>query len=122
MLQENNKSPNRNKFATPKSPSRKTKSRLAKANLNKTSYNDLNERNRLVGVGERPESIVGNDNNTTNQLISQSMSQQYFGMQKQSLGKCNLSKLTFCLALSILKAGYILLLLSCICYSVEKVW
>lgn len=90
MLQENNKSPNRNKFATPKSPSRKTKSRLAKANLNKTSYNDLNERNRLVGVGERPESIVGNDNNTTNQLISQSMSQQYLGMQKQSLGKFEL--------------------------------
>ncbi|XP_046659602.1 cell division cycle protein 27 homolog [Homalodisca vitripennis] len=79
-VKENNKSPNRNKFATPKSPSRKTKSRLAKANLNKNF--ELNERNRLGVVGERPESIVGGDNG---QLTSQAMSQQYLGMQKQSI-------------------------------------
>ncbi|XP_015183720.1 PREDICTED: cell division cycle protein 27 homolog isoform X5 [Polistes dominula] len=45
-VKENNKSPNRNKFATPKSPSRKAKARLSKTNLNKTNFNDLNERNR----------------------------------------------------------------------------
>ncbi|KAI4472840.1 hypothetical protein M0802_016479, partial [Mischocyttarus mexicanus] len=45
-VKENNKSPNRNKFATPKSPSRKAKARLSKTNLNKSNFNDLNERNR----------------------------------------------------------------------------
>ncbi|KAK2588331.1 hypothetical protein KPH14_004348 [Odynerus spinipes] len=45
-VKENNKSPNRNKFATPKSPSRKAKARLSKTNLNKTNFNELNERNR----------------------------------------------------------------------------
>ncbi|KAF4522886.1 hypothetical protein B566_EDAN012940 [Ephemera danica] len=48
--QENNKSPNRNKFVTPKSPSRKSKSKLAKtSNLSSkgnTNYDELNEKNR----------------------------------------------------------------------------
>ncbi|XP_054285805.1 cell division cycle protein 27 homolog isoform X1 [Macrosteles quadrilineatus] len=83
-VKENNKSPNRNKFATPKSPSRKTKSsRLAKANLNKTNFQDLNERNRLGVVGERPESIVGDNSNS--QMNCATMTQQYLGMQKQSI-------------------------------------
>ncbi|KOX68019.1 Cell division cycle protein 27 like protein [Melipona quadrifasciata] len=47
-VKENNKSPNRNKFATPKSPSRKTKARLSKTNLNKANFNELNERNRIT--------------------------------------------------------------------------
>ncbi|XP_012055231.1 PREDICTED: cell division cycle protein 27 homolog [Atta cephalotes] len=55
-VKENNKSPNRNKFATPKSPSRKTKARLAKANLNKTNFNELNERNR--NEKEKSETIT----------------------------------------------------------------
>ncbi|XP_066584032.1 cell division cycle protein 27 homolog isoform X2 [Prorops nasuta] len=45
-VKENNKSPNRNKFATPKSPSRKTKARISKTNLNKANFNELNERNK----------------------------------------------------------------------------
>ncbi|XP_077281606.1 cell division cycle protein 27 [Temnothorax americanus] len=55
-VKENNKSPNRNKFATPKSPSRKTKARLAKANLNKANFNELNERNR--NEKEKSETIT----------------------------------------------------------------
>ncbi|XP_032689965.1 cell division cycle protein 27 homolog [Odontomachus brunneus] len=54
-VKENNKSPNRNKFATPKSPSRKTKARLAKTNLNKTNF-ELNERNR--NEKEKSETIT----------------------------------------------------------------
>lgn len=56
LYQENNKSPNRNKFATPKSPSRKTKARLSKTNLNKANFNELNERNR--NEKEKTETIT----------------------------------------------------------------
>ncbi|XP_017883914.1 cell division cycle protein 27 homolog isoform X3 [Ceratina calcarata] len=55
-VKENNKSPNRNKFATPKSPSRKTKTRLSKTNLNKANFNELNERNR--NEKEKSETIT----------------------------------------------------------------
>nr|CAD7438158.1 unnamed protein product [Timema bartmani] len=58
-VKENNKSPNRNKFVTPKSPSRKTKSRSSKTNLNKASFSDLNERNR--SDKERSETITSSD-------------------------------------------------------------
>jgi hypothetical protein len=87
FFQENNKSPNRNKFATPKSPSRKTKARLAKTNLNKTSFNELNERNR--NEKEKSETItsekaVANANalNTQNSNIHSGIT-----LQKQSAGK-----------------------------------
>ncbi|KAH0954146.1 hypothetical protein HN011_012141 [Eciton burchellii] len=83
-VKENNKSPNRNKFATPKSPSRKTKARLAKTNLNKTSFNELNERNR--NEKEKSETItsekaVANANalNTQNSNIHSGIT-----LQKQS--------------------------------------
>ncbi|XP_031830400.1 cell division cycle protein 27 isoform X2 [Nomia melanderi] len=55
-VKENNKSPNRNKFATPKSPSRKTKARLSKTNLSKANLNELNERNR--NEKEKSETIT----------------------------------------------------------------
>ncbi|XP_011338438.1 cell division cycle protein 27 homolog isoform X2 [Ooceraea biroi] len=83
-VKENNKSPNRNKFATPKSPSRKTKARLAKTNLNKTNFNELNERNR--SEKEKSETItsekaVANANalNTQNSNIHSGIA-----LQKQS--------------------------------------
>lgn len=59
-VKENNKSPNRNKFQTPKSPSRKNNKRLAKANLNKNSYCELNARNR--SEKERTETITSAEN------------------------------------------------------------
>lgn len=75
-VKENNKSPNRNKFATPKSPSRKTKgNRLSKTNLNnKTNFNnDLNEKNRNVVVVDKEknetitsEKMLTATNNTLN--------------------------------------------------------
>lgn len=86
IFQENNKSPNRNKFATPKSPSRKTKARLAKTNLNKTNFNELNERNR--NEKEKSETItsekaVANANalNAQNNNIHSGIT-----LQKQSAG------------------------------------
>lgn len=46
FFQENNKSPNRNKFTTPKSPSRKTKTRISKSSNIRSNFNDLNEKNK----------------------------------------------------------------------------
>ncbi|CAH1366177.1 unnamed protein product [Tenebrio molitor] len=89
-VKENNKSPNRNKFATPKSPSRKTKQRITKCNLNKNSaYSELNTRNRLEK--EKSETITSTDtkiekgaisNNNSNSI--ESCVQQAVLMQKQS--------------------------------------
>ncbi|XP_046434803.1 cell division cycle protein 27 homolog [Neodiprion pinetum] len=68
-VKENNKSPNRNKFAPPKSPSRKPKARLSKTNLNKANFNELNERNR--NEKEKSETITSDrvisSTNTLNQ-------------------------------------------------------
>lgn len=60
-VKENNKSPSRNKFVTPKSPSRnKSNKRLAKANLNK-NYCEMNARNR----SEKTETITSAENKIT---------------------------------------------------------
>ncbi|XP_015119214.1 cell division cycle protein 27 homolog [Diachasma alloeum] len=69
-VKENNKSPNRNKFATPKSPSRKTKARLSKTNLNKTNFNELNERNR--SEKEKNETITSEKMVATTNALNQS--------------------------------------------------
>lgn len=84
-VKENNKSPNRNKFVTPKSPSRKTNKRIAKTNLNENSYSELNARNK--NEKERTETItsandkITNINNTTNN--SYNIQQQSVLIQKQ---------------------------------------
>lgn len=86
-VKENNKSPNRNKFATPKSPSRKTKQRISKCNLNKnSSYTDLNTRNKMEK--EKSETITSSEIKTEKSAISNSSTenciQQAVQMQKQS--------------------------------------
>lgn len=83
-VKENNKSPNRTKFVTPKSPSRKTKSRIAKANLNKTSFSDMNERNR--SEKERQETITSSDNKliSSSNIYGYNSTQHVFQLQKQS--------------------------------------
>ncbi|KAI5721495.1 hypothetical protein M8J77_021531 [Diaphorina citri] len=62
-VKENNKSPNRNnKFATPKSPSKKTKSKLSKSSNGKPVVTYDNERNLSSGGGgggETDQSIAG---------------------------------------------------------------
>lgn len=58
-VKENTKSPNRNKFATPKSPSRKTKQRITKCNLNKNSTYVENARNRMEK--EKSDSVSAAD-------------------------------------------------------------
>lgn len=55
-VKENSKSPN-HKFATPKSPSRKTKSRLAKQLTKAAHFAELNEKNRTAGI-DSPSTIV----------------------------------------------------------------
>ncbi|CAG2067748.1 unnamed protein product, partial [Timema podura] len=79
---ENNKSPNRNKFVTPKSPSRKTKSRSSKTNLNKASFSDLNERNR--SDKERSETITSSDSKLICNTSVQNVAQHALHLQKQS--------------------------------------
>ncbi|KYN06505.1 Cell division cycle protein 27 like protein [Cyphomyrmex costatus] len=81
IFQENNKSPNRNKFATPKSPSRKTKARLAKANLNKTNFNERNKNEKEKSETITSEKAVTNANalNAQNNNIHSSIT-----LQKQS--------------------------------------
>lgn len=86
-VKENNKSPNRSKFATPKSPSRKTKQRISKCNLNKnSSYTDLNTRNKMEK--EKSETITSSETKTEKSAISNSSTesciQQAMQMQKQS--------------------------------------
>lgn len=80
-VKENNKSPNRNKFATPKSPSRKTKQRLAKCNLNKNNaYTELNARNKLEK--EKTETVTSDSK--TNSIGVNNYVQQATNMQKHS--------------------------------------
>ncbi|KAK3908419.1 Cell division cycle protein 27-like protein [Frankliniella fusca] len=89
-VKENNKSPSRNKFVTPKSPSRKTKTRnMSKASLsNKSSFNELNERNKSSNVMEceKTETISSTDSkaNFNTSSASVNASQQALLLQKQS--------------------------------------
>ncbi|GFG36974.1 hypothetical protein Cfor_05395 [Coptotermes formosanus] len=83
-VKENNKSPSRNKFVTPKSPSGKSKSRISKTNRNKTSFSELNERNR--SEKEKSETITSSDLKiiSNNGGSMHSAVQQALQMQKQS--------------------------------------
>ncbi|XP_017772381.1 PREDICTED: cell division cycle protein 27 homolog [Nicrophorus vespilloides] len=84
-VKENNKSPNRNKFATPKSPSRKTKQRLAKCSLNDfNSYMDLNTKNRLKK--EKSETVTSAELKTNSAItnLSANSNSNATQLQKQS--------------------------------------
>lgn len=82
-VKENNKSPSRNKFVTPKSPSRKNNKRLAKQNLNKNSYCELNARNR--NDKEKSETITSAENKHANAMTinTSNIVQQTVMIQKQ---------------------------------------
>ncbi|XP_057652608.1 cell division cycle protein 27 homolog [Diorhabda carinulata] len=85
-VKENNKSPSRNKFATPKSPSRKTKQRIAKCNLNKnTNYSEMNTKNKIEK--EKNETVTSAADVKTEKsaiLNTEGCLQQVVNMQKQS--------------------------------------
>lgn len=84
-VKENNKSPNRNKFVTPKSPSRKTKQKINKCNINKTNTYTENVKNRLEK--EKAETIttsVESRNNSAISTNSNNPTQQAIMIQKQS--------------------------------------
>lgn len=84
-VKENNKSPNKNKFATPKSPLQKTKQRITKCNLNKNTFSELNTRNKIEK--EKMETITTNETKTDKSAISNNAEnclQQAMHMQKQS--------------------------------------
>lgn len=82
-VKENNKSPNRNKFVTPKSPSRKTNKRIAKTNLNENSYSELNARNR--NEKERTETITSADKITNNTVNTTTANNNYNALQQTVL-------------------------------------
>lgn len=82
-VKENNKSPNRSKFATPKSPSRKTKQRLAKCNLNDfNTYMDLNARNKMKK--EKSETVTSEtkSNNSVQLNVIQIQKQSAEGLMR----------------------------------------
>ncbi|KAJ8925028.1 hypothetical protein NQ315_001199 [Exocentrus adspersus] len=85
-VKENNKSPNRNKFATPKSPSRKTKQRISKCNLNKnSSYTELNTRNKMEK--EKSETVTSSETEKSAippSATAESCIEQAIQMQRQS--------------------------------------
>lgn len=93
-VKENNKSPNRNKFAAPKSPSRKTKQRLTKCSLNEfNNCMDLNARNKLrkdksetVTSTETKSTVITNSNNNNASANNNNVNQQVIAafIQKQS--------------------------------------
>ncbi|KAK4876511.1 hypothetical protein RN001_009017 [Aquatica leii] len=78
-VKENNKSPNRNKFVTPKSPSRKTKQRLTKCNINKTDTE--NAKNRMDK--EKNETVTSVDVKAS--AISLSLNQQAIKQSAEGL-------------------------------------
>ncbi|CAG9856673.1 unnamed protein product [Phyllotreta striolata] len=85
-VKENNKSPNRNKFVTPKSPSRKTKQRMAKCNLNENSgYSELNAKNK--NDKEKNETVTSADAKSEKNMMNNTAENfllQIVNMQKQS--------------------------------------
>lgn len=91
-VKENNKSPIINKFAAPRSPPRKTKSRVSKMNLANTALNEINDK-QIKNEKEKIETITSaatdikslNQNNGTLAAVnSQSMAQHILYMKKQS--------------------------------------
>ncbi|CAG9770507.1 unnamed protein product [Ceutorhynchus assimilis] len=93
-VKENNKSPTRNKFTTPKSPSRKTKQRLAKNINNKNNEcEELNTKNKVSKNLEKSETITSDTKNEKGAINQNSdhCIQQAIQSQKQSAeGLCNL--------------------------------
>lgn len=95
-VKENNKSPIINKFAAPRSPPRKTKSRVSKMNLANTALNEINDK-QIKNEKEKIETItsaatdmksLNQSNNSTTAapvLSSQAMAQQVLQMKKQSV-------------------------------------
>lgn len=68
-VKENNTSPNQNKFVTPKSPSKKTKQRLPKFNMNKNNFHEINTRN--LSKTEKSETITSESKNENLQKARQ---------------------------------------------------
>lgn len=84
-VKENNKSPHRNKFTTPKSPSRKTKARLTKTNLNKNNFKDLNE--KIRNEKEKSETITSEKAVANTNALNQTNSPKcVLTLQKQCAG------------------------------------
>lgn len=89
--QENNKSPNRNQFVTPKSPLRKSKANRVSKTNKALQYNELNEKNNR----ERSSLIESMTTAETNAIISNN-AQNLVILQKQSVGTyCYLSNYFF---------------------------
>lgn len=84
-VKENNKSANINKFAAPRSPTRRTK-RMTKMNLANTALNEINDKQQKIEK-EKIETITSADtkvliNNTIN--TAQNMAQEVLNMKRHS--------------------------------------
>lgn len=65
-VKENNKSATINKFATPRSPPRKTKQRITKMNLTNTALNELNnEKQSMLKLEKEKVETITSSNNTS---------------------------------------------------------
>ncbi|CAB0008762.1 unnamed protein product, partial [Nesidiocoris tenuis] len=89
-VKENTKSPSYNKFASPKSPSRKTKSRLAKQALTRSNCSELNDRNMRSNSLESPGGLIESPpilgSNCSN-VLCKSLADRSMTLQKNSLGE-----------------------------------
>ncbi|XP_050300558.1 cell division cycle protein 27 homolog [Anthonomus grandis grandis] len=84
-VKENNKSPSRNKFVTPKSPSKKSKQRLVKS-VNKNNHEELNANNENSSK-DKPATITSDakiEKNANHSSVHEDFVQQAVQMQKQS--------------------------------------
>lgn len=84
-VKENNKSANMNKFAQPRSPTRRTK-RMTKMNLNNTALNEINDKQQKIEK-EKIETVTSAEtkvliNNTIN--TAQNMAQEVLNMKRHS--------------------------------------
>lgn len=85
-VKENNTSPNQNKFATPKSPSKKTKQRMPKFNMNKINFHDINNRNlNKNDKKEKSETITSESRNEVSQRSKEESNDKTEWVQKSTL-------------------------------------
>lgn len=82
-VKENNKSPKHGKFVSPKSPSRKTKRGVSKANINITTFNDINVNNEKNRKSDKSIPVEA----MSNEKLAMSASVQALQIQKDAAGK-----------------------------------
>ncbi|XP_044758118.1 cell division cycle protein 27 homolog [Coccinella septempunctata] len=87
-VKENNTSPNQNKFVTPKSPTKKTKQRIPKFNMNKNNFHEINTRNlNKTDKKEKSETITSESKNDVSQRSKQTIEEPHENKTEQCTQK-----------------------------------